>query len=423
MRRSSDRILTTHVGSLVRPGPIAEVLRAESLGEPYDQAAFERLLTPSVRDVVHKQVEVGIDVPSDGEFGKTMWTQYVVERLAGIERMELPPGTPQMPTSRDRQDFAEFYAIYNPLSVTMWLDPEVLRKLDGAAVQPPGRWVATQPITYRGTHAIQRDISNFKAALAGTQIDDPLRVPGGPLREPKEAFLPLAAPGSVEASVPNAYYPSDEAYVYALADALRPEYQAVVDAGLLLQVDDAFIPYNYDRLLVQGISMADYRKHCQVRIEAANYALRGIPEDRIRYHVCWGSWAGPHTSDVPLKDIVDLVLQINAQAYSVEAANPRHEYEWRVWRDTPLPDGKILIPGVITHSTNVVEHPETVAERIERYASVVGRDNVIAGTDCGFAQGWSMARTHPTVQWAKLASLAEGARIATRNLWGAAVVA
>jgi 5-methyltetrahydropteroyltriglutamate--homocysteine methyltransferase len=404
MERSSARILTTHVGSLVRPGAIAEVLRAESLGQEFDATAFEATLGPSVAEVVRKQAEVGVDVPSDGEFGKIAWTQYVVERLGGIERRELPAGTRLYPISKDRQDFADFYAIYDPLSATMWLDPMVLQRLKGAELVPPGRWVCSQPITYEGRPAIQRDIANFRRALQSTQFT--------------EAFLPLAAPASVEASVRNEYYPSDEAYVYALADALREEYLQVVEAGLLLQVDDAFIPYNYDRMLLQGVSMEDYRKHCEMRIEAANYALRGIPEDRIRYHICWGSWAGPHTTDVPLEAIVDLVLRINAQAYSVEAANPRHEYEWRVWRDVKLPEGKILIPGVITHSTNVVEHPETVAERIERYASVVGRENVVAGSDCGFAQGWTMSRTHPSVQWAKLAALAEGARLASQRLWG-----
>jgi 5-methyltetrahydropteroyltriglutamate--homocysteine methyltransferase len=314
MKRSSERILTTHVGSLVRPAPVAEVLRAESIGQAYDEVTFEKTLTPFVADVVRKQAEVGVDIPSDGEFGKVMWTRYVIERLGGIERRERPKGAPLMPSSKDRQDFADFYAVYDPLSVTMWLDPEVLRKLAEAPLEPPG-WVCAQPITYKGRHAIDRDIANFKAALEGVQVE--------------EAFLPLAAPASVEASVPNEYYPSDEAYVYALADALREEYLAVVNAGLLLQVDDAFIPYNYDRFLLQGISMEEYRKHCELRIEAANYALRGIPQDRVRYHICWGSWARPHTSDVPLQDIVDLVLRINAQAYSVEAANPRHEYERR----------------------------------------------------------------------------------------------
>jgi 5-methyltetrahydropteroyltriglutamate--homocysteine methyltransferase len=380
------------------------VLRAESLGQAIDGDAFERILGPAVADVVRKQTEVGVDVPSDGEFGKTMWTQYVSERLGGIERRELPPGTQVMLNSKDRHDFAEFYAVYNPISVTMWLDPVVLEHLNGAPLQPPGRWVCTQPISYTGRPAVQRDIANFKSALAGVQVED--------------AFLPLAAPASVEASVPNEYYTSDEEYVYALAEALREEYLQVVEAGFVLQVDDAFIPYNYDRMMLQGISMEDYRKHCEMRIDAVNHALRGIPEDRVRYHICWGSWAGPHTSDVPLGEIVDLVLRVRAQAYSVEAANPRHEYEWKVWREVKLPEGKILIPGVITHSTNVVEHPETVAERIERYASVVGRDNVIAGTDCGFAQGWTMNRTHASVQWAKLRALAEGARLASSRLWG-----
>jgi 5-methyltetrahydropteroyltriglutamate--homocysteine methyltransferase len=405
MHRSSSRTLTTHVGSLVRPGPIAEVLRAQSLGQAIDDGAFERILGPAVADVVRKQAEVGVDVPSDGEFGKTMWTQYVIERLGGIERRDLPPGAPTPAHSKDRHDFAEFYSIYNPISVTMWLDPVVLEHLNGAPLQPPGRWVCTQAITYRGRQALQRDIANLKAALDGVTVED--------------AFLPLAAPASVEASVPNDYYKSDEEYVYALADALREEYLQVVEAGIILQIDDAFIPYNYDRMMLQGVSLEDYRKHCEMRIDAVNYALRDIAEDRVRYHICWGSWAGPHTSDVPLAEIVDLVLRVHAQAYSVEAANPRHEYEWKVWHDVKLPEGKILIPGVITHSTNVVEHPETVAERIERYASVVGRENVIAGTDCGFAQGWTMNRTHPSVQWAKLRSLADGARLASGRLWGA----
>lgn len=405
MERSGVRILTTHVGSLVRPGAVAEVLRAESLGQAFDAAAFEATLGPAVAEVVRKQAEIGVDVPSDGEFGKIAWTQYVVERLGGIERRERPAGSGLYPVSKDRQDFAEFYSIYDPLSATMWLDPLVIEHSKGTELIPPGRWVCSQPISYKGRPALQRDIANFRRALQSTPLT--------------EGFLPLAAPASVEASVRNEHYASDEAYVYALADALREEYLQVVEAGLLLQVDDAFIPYNYDRMMLQGVSMEDYRKHCEMRIEAANYALRGIPEDRIRYHICWGSWAGPHTSDVPLQVIVDLVLRINAQAYSVEAANPRHEYEWKVWRDVKLPEGKILIPGVITHSTNVVEHPETVAERIERYASVVGRENVIAGSDCGFAQGWTMARTHPSVQWAKLAALAEGASLASERLWGA----
>jgi len=408
MRRSDERILTTHVGSLVRPAELVEALRAEQLGQDYNVADFERSLTPAVAEAVRQQVEAGIDIVDDGEYGKVAWTQYVVERLGGIEHRDADPTTMRggALVSKDRQDFSAYYAVYDRLSSTMWLPPDLASRVGDASFARLGRWFCVAPITYRGRHAIERDIANLKAALAAIQ---------GPVTE---AFLPLAAPASVEASVPNQHYPSDEAYVYALADALREEYLAVIDAGLLLQVDDAFIPYNYDRLLAQGLSMVEYRKHCQMRIEAVNYALRGIPEDRVRYHICWGSWAGPHTSDVPLKDIVDLVLKVQAQAYSVEAANPRHEYEWKVWREVKLPDGKILIPGVITHSTNVVEHPETIAERIERYAAVVGRENVLAGADCGFAQGWNMARTHPSVQWAKLQALARGAHLASERLWG-----
>ena len=407
MERSAQRILTTHVGSLVRPAELVETLRAEQLGQDFDAAAFERSLTPAVAEVVRQQVDAGVDIVDDGEYGKVAWTQYVVERLGGIEHREADPTTMRggALVSRDRQAFAAYYAVYDRISSTMWLPPDLASRIGDASFARLGRWFCVGPITYRGQHAIQRDIANLEAALAQGH------------GQVTEAFLPLAAPGSVEASVPNQHYPSDEAYVYALADALREEYRAVVDAGFVLQVDDAFIPYNYDRLLVQGASMAEYRKHCELRIEAVNYALRGIPEDRVRYHICWGSWAGPHTSDVPLEAIVDLVLQVKAQAYSVEAANPRHEWEWRVWRDVTLPEGKILIPGVITHSTNVVEHPETVAERIERYASVVGKENLLAGTDCGFAQGWNMARTHPSVQWAKLQALADGARLASERLW------
>jgi 5-methyltetrahydropteroyltriglutamate--homocysteine methyltransferase len=405
MKRSTDRVLTTHVGSLVRPAEIIEVLRAEQYGDPYDQAAFAQTLRPAVSDVVRRQVEAGVDVPSDGEFGKVSWTAYVVERLGGLTQQPMPEGgRPLIPRGQDRRLFADFYAVYDPISVTMWMPPSLPRRGSGGAEDVPPRWECTGPITYRGQAAIERDITNFKAALAAASVE--------------EGFLPLAAPASIEASCPNRYYPTDEAYLYALADALKQEYRAVVDAGLVLQVDDAFIPFNYDRLL-PDVSMEDYRKHSDLRIEAVNYALQGIPPERVRYHICWGSWAGPHTTDVPLKDIVDLLLKVNAQAYSVEAANPRHEYEWQVWQTVKLAEGKTLIPGVITHSTNVVEHPETVAERIQRYASVVGRENVIAGTDCGFAQGWYMARTHPSVQWAKLRALADGARLASQRLWAA----
>jgi len=261
--------------------------------------------------------------------------------------------------------------------------------------------VCTGPIGNKGHAAIQRDIVNFKAALAEAGVE--------------EGFLPVAAPGSVEASHPNEYYPGDEAYLYAIADALREEYRAGVDDGLLLQVNDAFLPY-VDDWMVDRVSMADYPKFC----EALNHALRGIPEERIRYHICRGSWNGPRSTDIPLKEIVHLVLKVNAGACSIEAANPRHAHEWKVWQDVKLPEGKVLIPGVVSHATNVVEHPELVADRIVRFANLVGRENVIAGTDGGFSQHWNLIRIHPSVQWAKLQALADGARLASRELWGRA---
>jgi 5-methyltetrahydropteroyltriglutamate--homocysteine methyltransferase len=408
MKRSSERVLTTHVGSLCRPADVAEALRAREHGEGFDDAEFEKILAPAVADVVRRQADAGVDVPSDGEFGKSTWMGYISERLSGLEVTVQDPDQLVAVVgsfSQDMQDFAEFYEVYNRESGSMWIPPEVRERHPGVSWLTAATVACTGPVAYTGQATVQRDIANFKAALR--DLASP----------PGEAFLPLAAPASVEAWVPNQHYPDDEAYLAALAAALHEEYQAVVDAGLILQLDDAFIPANYDGFLARGQSMDDYLRHCALRIEALNEALHGIPEDRVRYHICWGSWAGPHTTDVPLRAIVDLVLRVNAQAYAIEAANPRHEYEWRVWEDVKLPEGKILIPGVVTHSTNVVEHPETIAQRIERYALMVGRENVMAGTDCGFAQGWNMPRTHPTVQWAKLRALSEGARLASERLW------
>ena len=400
MKRSSDRILTTHAGSLIRPPGVVEVLKAEQYGEPFDETAFQAALQTGVTEVVRKQAEVGVDVPSDGEFGKVGWTTYVLERFTGLEMARVPLSATPLGRGKDRRDFAEFYAIWTPLERRMWTPPELA---DATADAPAVRWEVTGPISYRGSAAIQRDIAHFKAALAAAGVE--------------EGFLPVAAPCSVEASHVNKYYPSDETYLEAIANALRPEYQAIIDAGLLLQVDDAFLPYVYD-WMVDTVSLEDYRKYCALRIEAVNQALAGIPPERVRYHICWGSWNGPHVSDVPLRHIVDLVLGVNAGAYSIEAANPRHEHEWMVWEDTRLPDGKILIPGVVTHSTNVVEHPELVAWRLGNFARLVGRENVIAGSDCGFAQIWNLNRTHSSIQWAKLGAMAEGARLASKQLWG-----
>jgi 5-methyltetrahydropteroyltriglutamate--homocysteine methyltransferase len=405
MPRSVDRILTTHVGSLCRPSTMIDPLQAKANGLPYDERAFEPLLRHEVAEVVAQQSDAGIDIPSDGEFSKPNWTAYVLERLSGLDVSRQQAGVPRAGTTgEDRRRFADFYRVYDDEISSAWIPAELRQQ---HATDPSwtarARVACTGPIGYVGAAAIARDIANLQAALAEAGLSS--------------GFLPLAAPASIEATVENRYYPTDDDYVVALADGLRPDYRAVVDSGLILQVDDAFIPYNYDRFLAAGRSMADYLRNCELRIEALNDALAGLPPEQIRYHVCWGSWAGPHTTDIPLRDIASLILKVNAGSYAIEAANPRHEWEWTVWRDIKLPDDKVLIPGVVTHSTNVVEHPETVAQRIERFASVVGREQVIAGTDCGFAQGWSTPRTHPSVQWAKLRALTEGARLASERLW------
>ncbi len=403
MKRSTERILTTHAGSLVRPPAIIEVMAAREAGRPYDRERFAQDLRAGVAEVVRQQAEAGVDIPSDGEFGKVGWTNYVSERISGLEPRPAQPGATRQIFGKDRQDFAEFYAAWTRHERTMWLPPALA---EAPAPSSLIAWECTGPISYTGSDAIQTDIANFKAALADEQVNGKFA----------EAFLPVSAPGSAEATRLNHYYPSEEAYLYALAGALKTEYRAIVDAGLLVQVDDAFLPALYDRLLLSG-TLEDYRKFSHLRVEAVNHALSGIPPERVRYHICWGSWNGPHSTDVPLREIVDLVLEVNAGAYSIEAANPRHEHEWRVWEDVKLPEGKILIPGVVTHSTNIIEHPELVAERIVRFARLVGRENVIAGTDCGFSQIWNLIRTHPSIQWAKLRALAEGARLATQQLW------
>ena len=392
MRRSSERILTTHVGSLIRPQSLLPLIGAKQSGQPYDRELYWKRLAESVTEVVRQQAAAGIDVPSDGEFGKSIsWSQYALERLSGFERRPVAAGASRFARGADRTRFAEFYV-----------------ELDAASGPPAtagasaGEAVCVAPIRYTGQAEVQRDIANFKAALARAGV--------------AEGFLPVAAPASVIPDRRNEHYPSDEQMLEAIADAMRTEYRAIVDAGLLLQLDDARAAVTYDRM-VPPASFADYRSWLERQVEAINRATEGIPSDRIRYHVCWGSWPGPHTSDVPLKDIVDLVLRVRAGAYLIEAANPRHEHEWRVWEKAKLPEGAVLVPGVISHATNVVEHPELVAERIVRFARLVGRENVIAGTDCGFAQGPFHRRVHPSIMWAKLEALAEGARLASRELW------
>ena len=398
MPQSTDRILTTHVGSLIRPPKLIEFWRAIEDGKAYDEAAFETCVTESVAEVVRQQADVGIDVVSDGEFAKGVnWAFYIFKRLTGIavraataEEMADPMAS--MGGGRDHQAFPEFYAEYDAAT--------------GLAKRLGKRVVVNGPIRY-AKQQVARDIANLKAAVVKAQSEHPALA----------GFLPVVAPASALPGAKIEHYKDEETYLMALADALHEEYQAIVDAGLYVQIDDAFLPYMYERM-VPPMSRADYRRWAELRIEALNRALVGIPEERSRYHICWGSWNGPHAFDVPLKDIIDLVLKVRVGHYSFEAANPRHAHEWHVWETVKLRPGQVLIPGVISHATNIVEHPELVAERIVRLAKIVGRENVMAGTDCGFAQSPFARRVHPSIMWAKLQSLVEGARIATAALWG-----
>jgi 5-methyltetrahydropteroyltriglutamate--homocysteine methyltransferase len=398
MPQNTDRILTTHVGSLIRPPKLIAFWRAIEDGKPYDEAAFEAALAESVAEIVRQQTDVGIDIVSDGEFAKGLnWAFYIFKRLSGItvrtataEEMADPMAS--MGGGRDHEAFAEFYAEYDAAT--------------GLAKRLGNRVVVNGPIQY-SKHQVLRDIQNLKAGIALAKESHPSLA----------GFLPVVAPASALPGAKIEHYKDEESYLFALADALHEEYKAIVDAGLYVQIDDAFLPYMYERM-VPPMSKADYLRWAGLRIDALNHALAGIPEERSRYHICWGSWNGPHAFDVPLKDIIDLVLKVRVGHYSFEAANPRHAHEWRVWESVKLRPGQVLIPGVISHATNIVEHPELVAERIVRLAKIVGRENVMGGTDCGFAQSPFARRVHPSIMWAKLKSLAEGAQIATQTLWG-----
>jgi 5-methyltetrahydropteroyltriglutamate--homocysteine methyltransferase len=403
VKRSDQRIITTHVGSLSRPSELLTLNAARSSGTA-DVTAYDKGLAAAVTEVVMKQHEVGIDIANDGEFGKPMsaaydygaWWNYAFERLEGFASPESIPETEHKKSSvadlslttfarrRDWQQFSEFY--HDPTS--------------GLAGSAPARRqrrpVCVGPVRYKGHAQTKADIDHLKTALAQAGIE--------------EGFMTSIAPASF-ARGEDLHYKTEEDFVAAVADAIRDEYKAIIDAGLVLQIDDPSLPDNWDMIYPEP-SLEEFKKFSRVRIEALNYALRGLPEDRIRYHICWGSWHGPHTTDIPLADIIDLVLAVRAQAYSVEAANVRHEHEWRVWQETKLPEGKIVVPGVVSHATNVVEHPRLVADRIIRFAKIVGRENVIASTDCGLG-----GRIHPQIAWAKLAALAEGAKLASHELW------
>jgi 5-methyltetrahydropteroyltriglutamate--homocysteine methyltransferase len=383
MKRSEDRILTTHVGSLIRP---AALLTAGNVAKEYPAAegAYEAMLRMSVAEVVKKQAEAGVDIVNDGEFGKASWAAYIINRLTGFE---IHPEKPRQLVwvGRERERFRDFYLAEMP------------RVFTGAPTQ-----ACIGPIAYTGQKVIRRDAANLKAAAEGARVE--------------ELFMTAVAPASTAYDGVNEHYKNEHDYIFAIAEALREEYRAIHEAGFVLQVDDALLTNYYDHLT--SISPARYREWAELCIAALNHALEGIPEDRVRYHICFGSWHVPHTTDAPLENIVEIILKVKAGAYSIEAANPRHEHEWRVWEKVKLPPGKILIPGVVTHHTTTVEHPRLVADRLVRYAKLVGRENVIAGTDCGFAQVEGIQRVHPQVMWAKLETLAEGARLATKELWG-----
>jgi 5-methyltetrahydropteroyltriglutamate--homocysteine methyltransferase len=383
MKRSQGRFLTTHVGSLIRPPDLLELATARAAGEPYDQQKYESSLRSAVADVVTRQAGVGLDIINDGEFGKSSWAAYAVGRMRGFEINE-DRLVPLVWLGRDVERFPEFFAAEMP------------RAMSGAAAE-----VCIGPISYIPDE-IDRDLTNLKAALSGVQVT--------------EAFFTTVAPASTAYNGINEYYSSERDYVYAIADALKQEYEAVHRAGFVLQVDDAVIANMYDYL--SRDDPENFRRWASLRVEALNHALQNIPEDRIRYHICFGSWHVPHTSDAPLQAMLEVALPVKCGAFSIEAANARHEHEWQVWETVKLRPGQILIPGVVTHHTVTVEHPELVAQRLARFARMLGPENVIAGTDCGFAQSQATQRVHPSIMWAKLESLVEGARIASKRVWG-----
>jgi 5-methyltetrahydropteroyltriglutamate--homocysteine methyltransferase len=383
MQQSASRILTTHCGSLPRPKDLLDLMKAKIEGERYDSNAFEARVRAAVAESVRRQVECGIDIPTDGEQGKPGFYIYAKERLEGFEPR---PGSHVATFAAEVEAFPEYYQDY------------FSRAMLGGALVSPVPFVCTAPVHYRGQDAVHRDIANLKAALNGF---DAVGV-----------FMPAVAPSGVGK---NEFYPTDQEYLLAVAEAMRSEYLAIVDAGLLLQIDDPFLTelYSYSKLAAGKV-----RGTAEAYVEALNHGLRGIPPEKVRYHTCYGINEGPRVHDAPLNDLIGMVLKVNAGAYSFEAANPRHEHEYRVWETVKLPEGKAIIPGVITHASNIVEHPELIAERIMRYAKLVGRENVIAGADCGFSsQATYQPEVHPTVIWAKFRAMAEGARLATDRLW------
>lgn len=389
MARSTDRILTTHAGALPRSDELRKMIFARAQGEPYDKAAIAQRLRAEVAEVVKQQIACGLDSVNDGEIGKTNFTNYVRERLGGFEARTYKPGEGPKPlsiASRDVKRFPEYFASGG-------------RGFGAFAGSGPSKSqvFCVEPLKYVGQAALKEDLENFKAALQGTNV--------------AEAFLPANTPGTIEHWLRNEHYPSDEAFVYAIAEVMREEYRAIVDAGFMLQIDDPDLPDGWQ--MYPEMSVADYRKYATLRVEALNHALKGIPKEKVRLHVCWGSFHGPHEADIPLRDVIDIIFKVDAGSFSIEASNPRHEHEWNVFEEVKLPEGATLVPGVIGHCTDFIEHPDLVAERLVRYANLVGRENVLGGTDCGLGPRVG----HSKIAWAKLESLAEGARRASKRLW------
>ncbi len=390
---SLDRILTTHTGSLPRPSDLVAILNAKELGESYDQAQFDERIRVAVREIVQRQVEVGIDVIDDGEHSKINWMAYARGRLDGLEEVDSPVRFRGQ--TRDSMAFSGAYE-----------DARIMLAARSSAIVAkrtvrPRALICSGPIRYVGHAELQTDIANLKAALS--EVDA------------TEAFMTAISPSNLELYYENHFYRSDEEYLMALADAMREEYKAIVDAGILVQIDDPRMATHYNR--TPDASIEDCRKFIALRVDAVNYALLGIPPDRVRFHTCYSVNVAPRVYDFELKHFVDLMLKVDAGAYVIEAANPRHEHEWQIWEDVKLPDDKVLVPGVVSHCVHLVEHPELVAQRIQRFADVVGRERVIAGTDCGFGTSGAGDEVHPEVAWAKLAALVEGAKIASRKLW------
>jgi 5-methyltetrahydropteroyltriglutamate--homocysteine methyltransferase len=382
MKRSNERILVTHAGSLARPADLMQMLVAKDEGQQFDKQLLIERVRAAVADVVQQQIGCGIDIINDGEQGKSGFSRYTRERLSGVIEKAAPAD--YRPTSIFARDEVEF--------------PEYFHRGGRTSVGHHARvFFCVEPLRYIGHAAVQFDIDNFKAALRGAAAT--------------EAFLPAVAPGTMEHWMKNEFYPNDEAYLFAIAEAMHEEYKAIVDAGFILQIDDPDLADAWQIRTDMGV--AQYRKYAEMRIDALNHGLRDLPLDRVRFHMCWGSYHGPHKYDIPLRDIVDLILKVRAGAYSIEASNPCHEHEWRVWEEVKFPDGKIFIPGVVGHYSDFIEHPQAIADRLVRFANLMGREHVIAGTDCGLGTRVG----HPKIAWAKFQAMAEGARLATKQLW------